>query len=45
MQQVTKVDAAQKKKYVAALRAEQELEEHMGFAPNPILHHKCESFI
>jgi hypothetical protein len=44
MQQVTKADATQKNKYIAALQAEQELEEHMGFAPNPILHHKCELF-
>lgn len=44
IQQTTKADAAQKKKYVAALRAEQELEEHMGFAPNPILHRKRELF-
>ena len=38
MTQMTKDDATEKKKFVAALRAEQELEEHMGFAPNPILH-------
>lgn len=44
MQQVTKADATQPKKYVAVLRAEQELEEHMGFAPDPILHHKHELF-
>ncbi|KAF8237405.1 hypothetical protein L208DRAFT_1375655 [Tricholoma matsutake] len=45
MTQMTREDVTKKKKFIATLCTEQELEEHMGFAPNPILHHTQGKFL